>query len=77
VDGAELRLRCDRDAGERMRTEARHECTYRWASKSSLETKLPSGRRAGVVVGRGEMIGESVARSAGSMFSSIVELIMT
>ena len=60
-----------------MRTEARHECTYMWASKSGFETKLPSGRTAGEVVGRGEMIGESVARSAGLMFSSNIELIMT
>ena len=56
--GCQLRLRCDKDAGERM-----------------LETKLPSGSMAGEVVGRGGMIGGSIARSAGSMFSLNVELI--
>ena len=53
-----------------------HECMYMWASKLGFKTKLPSGRTAGEVVGQGKMIGESVAGSMGSMFSSNIEPII-
>jgi hypothetical protein len=51
--------------------------TYKWALKSSFETKMPSGRTAGEVFGQGVIITESHAHNVGSMFSSRVKVIIS
>ena len=51
--------------------------TYNWVSKHDFETRVLSGRMTGEVFGRGVVVGESLAHSAGSMFALGVELIIS